>query len=159
MIKYATNSFVFFFLVINLSLAQDKLNKENTSKLNQLLEKILDSYKESDESYLLNFDDDYDDSFLIYKFENNFIININEYTFKTTDIKSNKFKETVKILDGEIISYKHINSETGETIQEIPSYKFVIPKQKFEILEKIIVSLLLKNTKTQPKLIFKNAGT
>ena len=159
MIKTAINLFIFFLTFINLANSQDKLNKENASILNQLVEKILDSDQESGESYLLNFDDENDDAFLIYKFENNFVININEFTFKSTDINSNGFKIKISSLKGKDISYKQINGETGEIIKKIPSFKFVVPQQKIDLLEDIIVSLLLKDNKIQPKLVFKNSST
>ncbi|QNK76283.1 hypothetical protein H7F37_09005 [Winogradskyella sp. PAMC22761] len=158
MIKLAKNLFILFLVFINLANAQDKLNKENKFILNKSVKTILDTDQESDDSYLLSFDDEYDDAFFIYKFENDFIININEYTFKTTDITSNDYKIKISELKGKNTSYKQINNETGETIKEIPSYKFVIPLQKTDQLETVIVSLLLKNINTQPKLIFKHSG-
>ena len=63
MIKLAINYFVFFSLFVNLTIAQDKLSKENTTVLNQLIINLnLDS-----NSYLLSFEDHHDDTFLIYK--------------------------------------------------------------------------------------------
>ena len=159
MIKTAVNIFMFFVLFINLANAQYKLNKENTIILNQSVKTILDTDQESNDSYLLSFDDNHDDAFLIYKFENNFIITINEYTSNKAIISTDQYKAKVTALKGTTTLFKHVTKDTGEKIKEIPSYKFVIPLQKTDQLETVIVSLLLKNAKTQPKLVFKNSGT
>ena len=158
MTKLATNLFILFLLFINLANAQDKLNKENKFILNKSVKTILDTDPESDNSYLLSFEDDNDDAFLIYKFENNFILIINEYTSNIAIINTDQYKAKVIALKGTITLFKQVTEDTGETIKEIPSYKFVIPLQKTDQLETVIVSLLLKNTKTQPKLIFKHSG-
>ena len=126
--------------------------------MNKSVKTILDTDPESDNSYLLSFEDDNDDAFLIYKFENNFILIINEYTSNIAIINTDQYKAKVIALKGTITLFKQVTEDTGETIKEIPSYKFVIPLQKTDQLETVIVSLLLKNTKTQPKLIFKHSG-
>ena len=158
MTKLATNLLILFLVFINIANAQDKLNKENKFILNKSVKTILDTDKESDDSYLLSFDDENDNAFLIYKFENNFIITINEYTSNITIINTDQYKAKVTALKGTTTLLKRVNQETGETIEEIPTYKFVIPLQKPDQLETVIVSLLLKKTKTQPKLIFKHSG-
>ena len=152
---YLSLACICFFTLSN---AQDRLSKENKSVLQQLVKKILDSDEDSGESYLLSFNDNHDDAFLVYKIKNYFVIEINQYTFKTTDINSNDYKNEVARLKGENISYTQINEETGEIIRTIPSYKFIIPKYKIDSLESIIVSLLLKNS-NQPRLVFINSGT
>lgn len=140
--------------VCGITIAQTQLSTENKKVLTDLIEKL------DDESYLLKCKNNTNDAFLIYKFESNFIININQYTF-SSDIFSDNFKNKIENLGGEIISFNHINSETDEVIKKISSYKFEIKSTDIERLNNIVINLLVNNhdnTKDQPLLFFESTG-